>query len=189
MSEIRRHEEQETTLVAEQTPGTAQTRVPALASRSFGNLSNKVRHAVAVALMAMAPVYGSCAAQVETDDTVGEIGGGDALKSPENNNAQERMVFLSGNKGAEWRFQGNYPKDFKLVVSIDGKEVDSQIVKVDPSVDPSFSEQFYVEGPLGTDAKNVHVQAYDLDGKEIAIHANVNKPGMIGQPDLPVGLE
>lgn len=139
--------------------------------------------------MAMAPVYGSCAAQVETDDTVGEIGGGDALKSPENLNAQERMVFLSGNKGSEWRFQGNYPKDFKLVVNVDGKEVSSQLVQVDPTVDPSFSEQFYVEGPLGTDAKNVHVQAFDLDGSEIAIHANVNKPGMIGQPDLPVGLE
>lgn len=157
--------------------------------RNFGKLSNKVRNAVAAVLVAMAPVYGSCAAQVETDDTVGEIGGGDALKSPENLNAQERMVFLSGNKGSEWRFQGNYPKDFKLVVSVDGKEVSSQLVQVDPAVDPSLSEQFYVEGPLGSDAKNVHVQAFDLDGSEIAIHANVNKPGMIGQPDLPVGME
>lgn len=185
MSEVRRHEEQETTVVAEQTPGTAQSRVP----RSFGMLSNKVRNAVAAALVALAPVYGSCAAQVETDDTVAENGGGDALRSPENNNVQERMVFLSGNKGAEWRFQGNYPIDFKLVVSVDGTVVDSQIVTVDPTVDPSLSEQFYVEGPLGNDSKNVHVQAFDLDGQEIAIHANINKPGMIGQPDLPVGLE
>lgn len=185
MSEVQRHGAAEETLVAEQTPGTAQTRV----SRNFGVLSNKVRNAIAAALIAVSPVYGSCAAQVDTEDFATEAGGGDALQSPENLNSQERRVYLSGNRGYEWRFQGNYPRDFKLVVSVDGQEVDSQIVKVDPTVDPSLSEQFFVEGPLGNDAKNVHVQTFDLNGNEIAIHANVNKPGMIGHPDLPVGLE
>ena len=157
-------------------------RVPA----HVGNVKNLTRHSLAVAVMAFATMLDSCGGEVESAP------GGEAAQAPENVDAlRERMVFLSGNRGGKWRFQGNYPqKEFRLVVKIDGEEVSTQNIKVDHALNPNDLQQFYAEGPVGQKAMNVHVQAFDLDEKEIVISNDpAGTVGMLGTPDHAVGSE
>lgn len=125
-----------------------------------------------VLLSAALPIIYSCGSQVEDSEKI-DLG--------------DRYVVFNCNAGENWIFQGNYPENFRLLVHVDGKEVFSQNVSVDHSIDPSTLTQFVVEGPIGNPkATSASVQTFDLNGNEIPIEANSQTKGMIGVPNCTI---
>ncbi len=168
----------------------ADFRVPEATLHPDKKIVGKLRNSVARALLVAAPMIASCGGQVDTVDSFQGVGGAQAGQTTENMNLRDHEVVVDCNQGGTWRFQGNYPEDFSVVVSVDGKEIATKEVVVDHSIDPSTLKQFSVEGPVGNvQAKNVQVQTFDLDGNVIPIESDPQTKGMYGNPDCPVGLE
>lgn len=146
-------------------------------SAVFAKVKNAAR---AFVVAAMPAILGSCGGAVEDGKqdtpTVSYEGPG---SSAENIDWQKRHVNLSyDNK--DWHFEGNYLKDFRLVVYVDGKPVSNQVISVKDG-------KFAVQGLAGERVGNIDVQAFDAEAPfekapEITILPDPKSEGMVGNP-------
>lgn len=172
MDELRNHIQavEETDAVDQQHLEAAQ------APSGFSQFLKKTRAYVTGGMIAISPVLGSCV-NVDTQNETAEQGGGNVSESTES--LQDRTVNLWYN-GKDWHFEGKYPKNFRLVVDVDGKQVFDEEVQ-------SFNGAFDVKGLAGETAHDIKIAAYNPDADstetfEIPIEPNVKTPGMYGVP-------
>lgn len=137
----------------------------------------KVRGMVTGGLIAISPVLGSCIATPDTQAETAGQGGGNVAESKDT--LQDRTVNLWYD-GKDWHFEGKYPKDFRLVVEADGKQVyDKEVLNVDGNFD--------VSGVAGEATHDITIKAFDPDAKEIQtlqipIEPKKDTKGMFGVP-------
>jgi len=140
----------------------------------FDNFMKKTRGYVTGGMIALSPVLGSCVGNESTETAEQGGGANEVEQNSESIELKDRSVQLWSN-GKNWGFNGTYPKNFRLVVEINGKPVlDEDVVPVNGA--------FNVKGISVETAQDLAVRAYNSD--EIPIELNKKTDGMYGLATL-----
>lgn len=154
----------------------------------MSGFSKLLKSTRAYVVAGMPVILGSCGGIVEDgkQHDIPAVEQAGPTSAPEVAEREKRHVHLFSDTAADrWYFKGNYSKDFRLVVYVDGKQVSNQVVTTKDGA-------FQVSGIAGENVGTIDVQAFEADAPfekaaEIPITLDANSQGMFGSSHFQSG--